>query len=242
MNPGTMTAPVAAEPARPFGTQRVLLLVFGGLTLLIALVLFAGSGFAVWGLAQRDDAGYFTSASHEFATGSYAIVSESLDVGTDAPRRLFGDRFATVRIEASSARPVFVGLGPAGDVERYLAGVRHDEIADLNTSPFSVDYRHRDGTSRPARPAGEGFWRVRASGAGTQTITWPVEKGSWSVVAMNADGSRNVSADVRLGARVPFLRWLAIGLLAAGGLVLLAGAGLVYLGARKPKPPDEVQT
>jgi hypothetical protein len=53
---------------------------------------------------------------------------------------------------------------------------------------------------------------------------------------MNADGSRNVSVDARLGARVPSLRWFAIGFLAAGGLVLLAGAGLIYFGARKPRP------
>jgi hypothetical protein len=52
---------------------------------------------------------------------------------------------------------------------------------------------------------------------------------------MNADGSRRVTVDARFGARVPYLRWVAIGFLATGGLVLLAGSFLIYLGARTPR-------
>ena len=60
-------------------------------------------------------------------------------------------------------------------------------------------------------------------------------EGEWSVVAMNADGSRGVSVDARVGARIPSLRGFAIGLLAAGALALLMGAGLTYLGIRSPR-------
>jgi hypothetical protein len=233
----TTTSPVLAEQtARRFGTNRVLLLIFGGITVLIAVALLAGGAFAAWGLTQRDDSGYFTSAAHRFSTGSFAIVSESFDVGTDVPSTVFGDRIATIRIEASADEPVFIGIARSRDVERYLADVAHDEISDLNTDPFSVDYRRLDGSGSPARPASQRFWRVWADGPGGQTITWPLGKGNWSAVAMNADGSRKVSADVRFAARVPFLRWLAIGLLAGGGLVLLGGGALVYFGARKPRP------
>lgn len=238
MNTAAAPPVLAGQPSQPFGAKRVLLLVFGGLTVLVALALLAGGGAAVWALGERDASGYFTSSTHELSTGSYAIASESFEVDSDVPG-WFGDRFATARIQASSAQPVFIGIGPASDVERYLAGVQHDQITDLDTDPFSVTYSHLDGSGRPTSPASQDFWRVQASGPGTQTITWPLESGDWSAVAMNADGSRGVSVDARFGGRVSSLGWVAIAFLVAGGLVLLGGAGLVYFGARKPRLPLE---
>jgi hypothetical protein len=47
---------------------------------------------------------------------------------------------------------------------------------------------------------------------------------------MNADGSRHVVVDTTLGARIPALRWFVIGLLSAGGILLVIGAGLVWSG------------
>jgi len=106
----------------------------------------------------------------------------------------------------------------------------------MDTNPFSVSYRQQNGTAEPAPPASQDFWSAQASGSGTQTISWPIAEGKWSVVAMNTDGSRSVSVDARLGARVGSLGWAAVGLLAGGGLVLLIGGGLFYLGVRQPRP------
>ena len=228
----TTAAPVLAK--EPFGTKRIFLLVLGGITVLVALALLARGGAAVWGLSQRDGGGFFTTGTNELSTGSYALASESLEIGPDIPGWL-DDGFATVRVEATSAKPLFIGIGPVADVERYLADVEHAQITDFDIDPFSVSYRALGGSARPAPPATQNFWRAEASGAGTQTISWPVEEGTWSVVAMNADGSRNVSVDARLGTRIQYLDWIAIGLLGASVLVLLAGAGLIYLGARRPR-------
>jgi hypothetical protein len=231
MNSATAT-PILAK--QPFGAKRILLLVFGGITVLIALALLATGSAAVWGASQRDGGGFFTTGTHELSTNSYALASESLDVGPDIPLWL-EDGLATVRIEGTSAKPLFIGIGRVADVERYLADVEHAQITDFDMDPFSVSYRELDGTARPKAPASQHFWRAEARGPGTQTITWPVEEGSWSVVAMNADGSRNVSVDARLGSRIEYLRWIVTGLLGAGVLVLLGGAGLIYSGARRPR-------
>jgi hypothetical protein len=53
---------------------------------------------------------------------------------------------------------------------------------------------------------------------------WEPTKGSWIVVVMNADTRPGVDVRADLGARLPEVLWIAVGLLAAGA-VLLTGGG-----------------
>jgi hypothetical protein len=73
---------------------------------------------------------------------------------------------------------------------------------------------------------------VSARGAGEQALTWKVRDGSWRLVVMNAGGAPRVAADVSVGARLPHLLAYGFGLLGGAVVLLAAGAGLVYLGAR----------
>jgi hypothetical protein len=227
----TATTTLPARP--PFGTARVLLVVLGSLTILASLAVLAVGGLAARGLGERDGAGYFNTGTHAFGTTGYAVASNNLDL--DGVPRSVGDYLATLRVEATSTEPVFVGIARTTDVARYLAGVPHARVTDFETDPFVPEYARVAGTGEPAPPAAQGFWRAQASGPGTQTLEWPLEDGDWSVVAMNADGSRAVAVDARFGARIDALGWIVAVALAAGGLVLLGGATLVYLGARSPR-------
>jgi hypothetical protein len=233
----TATTPVAPPiPRESFGAGRVLMLVFGSLLAILALAFLAGGGAGAWAQSQRGADGYYTTSAHNFKSSGYAVATDNLDIGTSGPKWVFGDHFARIRIAAGStksATPIFVGVAHTGDVDRYLAGVAHDEIADIDTDPFSATYQKISGSSLPVAPGAQSFWVARATGAGSQTLTWPVESGQWSVVAMNADGSRSVSVEAKLGARVPSLKWLTIGLFSAAGLLILGSGALMYFGLRR---------
>ena len=64
-------------------------------------------------------------------------------------------------------------------------------------------------------------------------ITWPVETGDWTLLVMNADGSRNVAADVAIGATVPVAGWVVAALVGAGALLMILSAGLFYAGLHR---------
>jgi hypothetical protein len=59
---------------------------------------------------------------------------------------------------------------------------------------------------------------------------------------MNADGSRGVDVRADIGAKVPALEWISLGLL-AGGLVLLGGAAaLLVFAVRRPTAAAHAMT
>ena len=204
-------------------------------SLLAALALFGCATAAIVGLeTNRDGTGYFVTHTHHYQTHSYALSTESFSVGgiTGA----LESRLVRFRINATSsdaAKPLFIGIASTEDVDSYLARVQHDELRDIKFDPFKIDY-HRLGTGAPsALPSTRRFWQTSASGTGTQTISWPVEKGHWSAVVMNADGSRNVSADARLAARLSGAWWFVAAFIVLGALALAGGIALIRSGIRR---------
>jgi hypothetical protein len=213
--------------------MRIALFVVAGLLGLFSLGLLAGGGVLLWGDAQKDDQGYLSTSRERFATGTYALATQNLDIDTDgAGWFLDRDRYGEIRLEVSSREPVFVGIARSRDVAEYLRGTQHDLVRDVSYSPFDADYRRVAGDERPPRPAGQDFWAASASGTGIQAVTWDVEDGDWSVVVMNADASRGVDAEAKAGAELPFLASLGWGTLIAGLVALVIAATLAIIGMR----------
>ena len=230
------SAPTAtAAPQQQLGRRSVFRLVFGSLALLVALVLIGGAIAGIFGLENnRDATGYFVTHTHHYQTSSYALSTESLNVGSVTGA--LETSLLRLRITATSndaVKPLFIGIARTEDVARFLAGVQHDELRNIDFDPFKVDYR-RVGTGAPvALPSTKGFWQTSATGTGTQTISWPVKSGQWSAVVMNADGSRSVNVDAQLGARVAGVWWFVAGFLTTGALTLLGGIALIRSGVRR---------
>lgn len=235
--------------------SRVVVLVLGSLLALIGVGLVIGAATLGWAVAaQRDSSGFFSTTSERFETEHYAITSQDIDLGAEGDDDgWWSDRdVVTVRVHAESASEsdVFVGIAPGPDVDAYLADVPHAEVVDLDLFPFSVDYRieHENGTATPAPPADQDIWVASASGPGTQTVTWELEQGQWTLVVMNADGSRGVEADLELGIKIRYLVPIAIGMGIAGALLLAGGTAMIvgaFAGAGQPAAgvaaPGELQ-
>jgi hypothetical protein len=230
---------IEIQPKRSRGA-RIALIVTGAVTGLLAAGLLAVGGVALWGESEKDGDGYLTTDSHRFAASTHALASESLDVDLDGAGWLMDrEDFGDVRLEVAPRgdEPVFVGIAPTDQVSRYLSGVAHTSVSDVDSWPFEVNYDESavTGDRRPAPPGNQRIWAASVQGAGTQTLEWDVEDGDWSVVVMNADGSRGVDAEVEAGAKVPFLSeigWTAMG---TGAVLLIAAAGLLVLGIRTPR-------
>ena len=212
-----------------------------------AVVAVIAAGFLVAGAAvlvadsTKDDDGYLSTSSERFATRTAALATDNLDVNLDGLSDVVSsDHYGKVRLRVAptNGKHVFVGIARTRDVDAYLGSVAHATVTDIGTGPFRVEQVDVAGRHRAAPPARRDIWSASAHGAGTQTLTWGVEDGSWSVVVMNEDGTPGVGARVSAGARLPFLTalgWSTVG----GALLFLAGGiALIVTGARpRPRAP-----
>jgi hypothetical protein len=233
-----MTASETPNPGRTSG--RVALIVVGvGIGLLALAALASGAVLLGIHATQRDGDGFYATGSNPLTTSTHALVSDRLDVGADGPDWLFRKgRLGTIRVTATgtSAKPIFIGIAPASDAEAYLRGVATDEITDLKVDPFSVTSTRRAGSATPLRPTDQSIWAASSSGSGKQVLTWSVQKGSWDIVVMNADGTGGIHTNITVGAKLPALLWIGIGLLTIGGLLAAAAATVSYFGVRRRRP------
>lgn len=229
-----------SSPARRAG--RVAAAVAGALAALLALAAFAAGGVLLYADGQKDHDGYVSTDTHRFHTSTYALATGDLDLHTDGPSWIARDSLlghVRVRATSNAGKPVFVGIARTRDVDGYLRGTAHATVTDVEYGPlhrFDASYRAHAG-DRPAPPAAQRFWVASTSGPGSRALQWKVREGNWSVVVMNADGSRRVDADVKAATDAPWLSgagWTALG---AGTLLAALAAALLIAAARGPRVP-----
>ena len=206
-------------------------MVVGAVVGLIAFGMLAIGDVLLWADSKKDEQGYIHTDTERFATHTAAIATDDLDVDSHGLGWLTSrDHYGNVRLEVSprNDKAVFVGIARTTDVSAYLRGTSHTTVTDFHSDPFRAVYRAERGSGRPAAPVSKRIWAASAHGTGMQTVTWDVKHGDWSVVVMNADGSRGVDTGVSAGADFPILSALAWGSV-GGGLVLLGVAALLIV-------------
>ena len=224
-------APGAPPVARSRAARSVLFVV-GSIAALVAFALLAGGcALVVVDQTQRDSDGYLMSPSADFSTASYAIVSKRAKLDVEGAQWAVDAFLGKVRIRSESDRAVFVGIGPAAAVDRYLGGVERAIVTDFErTRP---EYTQRPGEAPRSPPGEQTFWVASASGSGTQTVDWKPEDGRWRAVVMNADASRGVAAEMSIGAELDSVLWIGIASLAVGAILAALAALAITAGARR---------
>jgi hypothetical protein len=243
MNPSEVTPTALPAPdatgvgkpkvsAHPSGwtAGRIAAVVIGALLVLLSLALLGAGGTAVWADRTQRDASYVTTSVHEFSSTGSALATEPTHLGSPGVGWLYSPGLlGKVRIRVmplSSHGALFVGIGRTADVDHYLTGVNHTVVSDF----FGDKTEAVDGGPAGSAPGTQDFWVASSTGSGERTLVWNPTKGSWTVVVMNANARPGVDVGTDLGARMPAVLWIAVGLLAAG-VVFLAGGALLVAGA-----------
>lgn len=231
--PPTSAPPMQESNIRRRGwtAGRITALIAGAILSLVSLGLLAGGGVATWAdNTQRDAAGYLTTGTRTFSSSSYALTSGQIDLGSSADVFTPSNFLGTVRLRVTPINdrsPIFVGVASETAVNRYLAGVSYEEVTDW--AKGATTYHGGTATLHVTSPATAGFWTSQSSGRGTQTLTWKPGPGKWSVVVMNANARPGLAVNADVGATLPDLGWIATGLLAGGGLLLVLAGGLILV-------------
>jgi len=234
-SPEQAPAPVApVEPERPRWTAgRVVALVVGSVLVLGGLSsLGAGTALLVADTQGRDAAGFIATPAQRFTGEGYALVADPMRLRQAAGDADLPGVVGQVRVRATATSPsgVFVGIGPSTAVQSYLAPVAHSALTPppSATEP-STSTRPTAGGPPSTPPEQEPFWVATASGTGGQELRWAPAAGDWTLVVMNADGSRPVVADLSFGATAPGLGAAWRGLFGLGGGALVLGSLIVAL-------------
>ncbi|NNE72239.1 MAG: DUF4389 domain-containing protein [Acidimicrobiales bacterium] len=199
-------------------------------------------GLTIAYATARNDAGFFEERIEGVLTPTAAVTSDDIDLGSGPDPEWIIDRInATVAFEATSVQSdqaIFVGIGPASDVESYLSGVAHDETRDLDGRRLVL--RRQPGTEAAAPPVDQDFWVASASGVGEQRLEWDVDTGRWIVAVMNADGTEGVAARFQAEFKAGGLLPAALTLIGLGvlGLVVTTLAIVAIVGSGRDERPE----
>jgi hypothetical protein len=209
----------------------VLLVAIGGLAAIAGGVLMALFG----------SSGTLSSGVQHASTPTRALVSPTGSIqGTSGAQTVLGKvRLRITGSPTQAGQHLFLGIGPASAVDRYLSGVSYDVATDVSVSPFHLTLVRHGGTSTPAPPGSQAFWVAKATGS-HPVLTWTVRSGSYRLVVMNADANAAVAFNTELALTIPHMFAIGIGLLIGGIVLGLIAIGLVVLGIRaRPRPQSD---
>jgi hypothetical protein len=206
---------------------RIVAIVLGAVLALGGLAAGAAGGL-LFGVFGSD--GTVASGSHPISTSRAALVSSVADLSDVSD---VDDLVGEPRIELTArGTGVFVGIGPAAQVERYLASVPVAEVTDFEIDPFKLERRPRAGSKRPAPPASQSFWVAQGTGRDAAKLDWKVRDGDYRLVLMNADGSRRVDVTGDVSLTLPHVSRVAWVLVGGGALLLVGGIAAGVIAAR----------
>jgi len=211
-------------------TRRIVLIVLGVLLFVIGALATIGGG-ALMALFGSNDT--LSSGMQQVSTPTRALVSpaDSIQGASGAQTVVCSVRLRITTTPTGAGQRLFVGIGPASAVDRYLSGVSHDVATDVSVTPFRLTLARHGGIATPPPPGSQSFWVAQASGS-HPTLTWTVTSGSYRVVVMNTDAAAPVAFAGGLDLTIPHSFAIGVGLLIGGIVLIVMAIVLIVLGAR----------
>lgn len=215
--------------------SKIILLIFGGISILIALGLIVRGGSLFFVTNEFvDNDGFISTNSISFETTTSAIVFQPINIdigniGSYMWQPTLSD-FITIKISGSNNDPsknIFIGIDQTSKLINYLDGVGYSEVTDLNLFPLNIDYFSHTGHELPEDPTRTSFV-ISTYGSGTQSLEWEPEEGVYSIILMNDDDSSGIDLDVKFKAKVPFLNTIMMMLFTVGIIALIFGGLFIY--------------
>ena len=207
-------------------------LIAAGIILTVGGGVVAAGGGALVAAVGSDST--LTSDHHAITSQTSALVTDEGNIN-DFDAGFLGHPGIKLSFSGSD-KPVFVGVGPADEVDRFLAGAEVETVTDFDVRPFELTTTVHEGTKPLASPLDQSFWVAQAEGTSAAATTWKIHDGSYRVVVMNVDGSPGIDVDGRFGLHVPRLTAVGRTLLGSGLGVLLIGVAVLILGLRSRTP------
>src|SRR5512143_84762 len=161
---------------------RIVLLIFGIIVVLISFgLLVSGGAILAVDSTFMDSEGFYSTDMIPVAANSSAVITRPADFRIDPVGVWRQGNLLTVRVRAanaSSTKPVFIGIARATDIDRYLSGTSYDEFTGFTVRSSRIELLHYSGSNQPAPPAAQSFWVAQDSGTGERQILWNVTSGS----------------------------------------------------------------
>ncbi len=223
--------------------MRALLRVAGAVVLVTGGLLALAGGVAAWSIGAHRHAGAFVTTLAPVRTDGYAVVVPDVAgvLSRHGVARLLGDGRLTIDVRSSTPVDtdlVVVALVPAGDAQRYLAGLARTEVSAVgySTGLQPVQAVEVPGVA-PSRPAP---WEatepvpgtvVRGGRVVTIALDLPTDD-PMALVVRRADGAPGFSATITAGFAPASWSTATVVTLLAGGLGTVTGLALILL--RRP--------
>ncbi|MEW1952327.1 DUF4389 domain-containing protein [Terrabacter sp. NPDC080008] len=241
----TSTTLTPADRRHPAG-RHLAALIIGCLLILPGVgMLLGGGALGIAYAVGRDSAGFLSMSLPVVSSNTPAVTvgDAVVETGPNAPSWVLDRLDLEVRVTAQpleTGKAIFLGIAPTSALNAYLGGVAHDQVVGItepqNGNPRTPVMQAVDGANQAPAPTAQRIWTAKATGPGTQQLTWKVTQGSWGAVLMNADGSPGVAVSATTGVRAGFLLPLAFLMLGIGLVVTGLAVTLIVLGARGSRP------
>lgn len=159
-----------------------------------------------------------------------AVVVTDFQISSSTPVPL-NESWFDLALQVRGDDPHFVGVATKEQALDYLQGVSYNLVTDFDSSAGTIDSTVIPGDVRPQPATTQTFWSDQQTGSDVR-VAWPVSDENTSLVIMNEDGSRGVTAAVDVLLTIAWAGAAGIGVMVTGLILVILAIVLLVMAMR----------